>query len=76
MRPNQSVYLCSVVYANLNESTLLVVEYTVVGVLPVTVVVELHASREAFWVFRGHQHPVKCKCKRKITLMQTFVNIV
>lgn len=47
-----SFYLCSIVYANLNESTLLVVEYAVVGILPVAVVVELHASCQALWVLR------------------------
>lgn len=47
-----SFYLCSIVYANLNESTFLVVEYAVVGILPVTVVVELHASCQALWVLR------------------------
>lgn len=47
-----SGYLCSIVYANLNESTLLVVEYTVVGILPVAIVIELHPSCEALWVFR------------------------
>lgn len=46
-----SAHLRAVVNANLDESTLLVVEDAVVGVLPVAVVVELHASREAFWVF-------------------------
>lgn len=51
-------YLCSIVYSNLNESTLLVVEDTVVGILPVAVVVELHASRQALWVLRRHQYPV------------------
>lgn len=52
-----SAHLRPVVNANLDESTLLVVEDAVVGVLPVAVIVELHASREAFWVFGGHQNP-------------------
>ena len=46
-----SVDLCSVVDADLNKSSLLVVEDTVMSKLPVSVVVELHASCEAFWVF-------------------------
>lgn len=48
----QAAHLRSVVYANLNESTLLIVEYTVVGVLPVPVVVELHSSSEALGILR------------------------
>lgn len=45
-------YLCSIVYAHLNESALLVVQDTVVGVLPIAVVIELHTSRQALRVFR------------------------
>lgn len=47
-----SVYLRSVVNPNLNESSLLVVEYTVVSVLPVAVVIEFNTSCEALGVFR------------------------
>lgn len=46
------LYLCSIVYAHLNESALLVVEDAVVGVLPVAVVIELHTSRQALRVLR------------------------
>lgn len=51
------IHLCAVVDANLNETTLLIVEDAVVRVLPVPVVVELHASCEALWILGRHQNP-------------------
>lgn len=53
----KDVHLRAVVNANLNKATLLIVEDAVVRVLPVSVIVELHASCEALWILGRHQNP-------------------
>lgn len=46
------MYLRPIVYANLDESGLLIVQYTVVGVFPISVVIELHTPCETLGIFR------------------------
>lgn len=52
-------YLCSIVNADLNQSTLLIVQNAVMSVFSVAVVIKLNTSRQALGVLRWHQHPAE-----------------
>lgn len=82
-----TAHLSSIINSDLNQPALLVVKDAVMSVLPVAIIIKLHSSCQAFWVFRWHQNPatpwntgaMRSFClphmHRQITIMQTLLNL-
>lgn len=80
----KAAHLSSIINADLNQPALLVVKDAVMSVLPVSIIIKLHSSCQAFWVFGWHQNPAwDTREKRKaflshrqmIKFMQTQSNL-